>query len=657
MRVLQRDKSGAVREMYSGEAGFQIGRSDECAVRLDSKLVADAHAAVDRCAEGWELRVLPGAATVEVEGREVAAGQRKALGQRAVLRIWQFELELIDDGEVRVAGRSVEQELTLLQRDLHQGVISDLDLRSSEYADLRPTPARLTDLNLRIDERLNGAFADRLARPAVREALLRMALRRLAAEALDETVGQPRDARLAYAAMGTDATEDRAASRAVAELLKRVGVNLSSKPEAGPRSAGKVEAWLRDAEAKLAEGFDTAYGAVAGKLPPRLVNYLVQRSLKKQLCDTIFGLGPLEDLLTSPRVSEVMMVHPGLIYVERNGRLMRHPETFSSDQAAMSVLERIVSPLGRRIDRSTPLVDGRLSDGSRVNAVIPPLAVRGPCLTIRRFLDQSLSIEKLVQSGALSPLSVTLLRACVLGRKNLIVAGGTGSGKTTLLNLLSGMIGDEERMVTIEDSAELRLRQEHVVTLEARPENVEGKGAYSIRDLVRNALRMRPDRVIVGECRGAEAIDMLQAMNTGHDGSMTTLHANSSADVIARLETMILLGADMPLTAVRRQIADAVDLIVFTRRLASGRRRVTQISEVRPVDPVTGEVPVLDVLALGERGGEGHEEYGDDAALEPTGHLPSFMPELVGAGVLDLAGWLSGGAGPEADTAEGGANG
>lgn len=301
----------------------------------------------------------------------------------------------------------------------------------------------------------------------------------------------------------------------------------------------------------------------------------------QQVVDEAVGLGPLEPLLADRQVTEIMVNFHEEIYVERGGRLTRHDAAFSSEQAVVAIIDRIVAPLGRRVDESSPMVDARLRDGSRVNAVIPPIALRGACLTIRKFPERRLTMEDLLEVGSLDVHMAAFLEASVNRRMSILVSGGTGSGKTTLLNVLSNCIPAGERLITIEDAAELRLNHAHLIALESRPANSEGKGRVEIRDLVRNALRMRPDRIIVGECRGAEAFDMLSAMNTGHEGSLTTLHANSPRDALARLETMVLMaGMDLPLAAIREHVASAVDLIVQQARLITGRRLITSIVEV-----------------------------------------------------------------------------
>ncbi len=355
------------------------------------------------------------------------------------------------------------------------------------------------------------------------------------------------------------------------------------------------------------------------------------KSLKKEMLDEVVGLGPLEDFLRDDDVSEIMVIHKDLIYVEKKGKIVETEKRFSSDAALMAIIERIVAPIGKRIDESQPLVDARLKDGSRVNAIIPPLALKGPCLTIRKFGKKNLTIEDLIRFGTLNKPMATFLELCVKGRKNIIISGGTGSGKTTLLNVLSFFIPENERIVTIEDAAELRLPQKHVVSLESKPPNVEGKGEITIRDLVKNALRMRPDRIIVGECRGGEALDMLQAMNTGHAGSMTTGHANSPDDILRRLETMVLMsGMELPIRAIRDQIASAIDIIVQQQRLSDGSRRITSITEVLGVDDdyniVTEEIFRFEQVGIDSEG----KVLGKHTA---TGYLPSFLADFKARGI------------------------
>ncbi|HZQ97750.1 MAG TPA: CpaF family protein [Chloroflexota bacterium] len=354
-----------------------------------------------------------------------------------------------------------------------------------------------------------------------------------------------------------------------------------------------------------------------------------RQRLFEQVVAEILGYGPLEPLLQDATITEVMVNGPKLVFVERAGKIERTNVVFQDDEHVMRIIDRIIAPLGRRCDESSPMVDARLPDGSRVNAIIPPISLTGPVITIRKFSKKPLTTEDLIRFGSITPEAIEFLRGCVYARLNCVVSGGTGSGKTTLLNVLSSFIPDDERIVTIEDAAELQLRQEHVVTLESRPANIEGRGQIAIRDLVRNALRMRPDRIVVGEVRGGEALDMLQAMNTGHDGSLTTAHSNGPRDTLARLETMVLMaGMDLPLRAIREQVASAVDLIIHQDRMRDGSRRITSITEVQGME---GDVIVMQDIFSFEH--EGFEDGRVIGRLKPTGIRPKFMPRLEVANV------------------------
>jgi pilus assembly protein CpaF len=351
--------------------------------------------------------------------------------------------------------------------------------------------------------------------------------------------------------------------------------------------------------------------------------------LFEQIAAEILGLGPLQPLLEDDTITEVMVNGAKNIYIERKGKLHRVPVTFENDEHVLRIIDRIVAPLGRRIDESSPYVDARLQDGSRVNAVIPPISLVGPVLTIRKFSKNPITVDQLIQFGSISAEAVQFLKACVEARLNVIISGGTGSGKTTLLNVLSGFIPDDERIVTIENAAELQLRQEHVVTLESRPPNIEGRGEITIRDLVINSLRMRPERIIVGECRGGETLDMLQAMNTGHDGSMTTAHANSPRDTLSRLETMCLMaGMDLPVRAIREQVSSAIDVICQQERMRDGTRKVVTICEVSGME---GDVITMtDIFSFEQTGIEAGKVVG---RLRPTGLRPKFMDKIEATGI------------------------
>ncbi|HKU41591.1 MAG TPA: ATPase, T2SS/T4P/T4SS family [Polyangiales bacterium] len=386
------------------------------------------------------------------------------------------------------------------------------------------------------------------------------------------------------------------------------------------------------ADAALRPKVVVALRNIVSELKARLPEGTSLDRLVGELADEALGLGPLEQLLADPSVSEIMVVDPETIYVERKGSCVRVPLRFTDDARVRAVVERIVTPLGRRIDESSPLVDARLKDGSRVNAIIPPLAIRGTSITIRKFPKQALTLPQLIELGSIGDAMAQFLVRAVAARKNIVVSGGTGSGKTTLLNVLSSAIGERERIVTIEDSAELSLRQPHVVSLETRPANMEGLGEYTIRDLVKNALRMRPDRIVVGECRGGEALDMLQAMNTGHDGSLTTLHANSPREAVMRLETLCLMsGLSLPSRAIREQIARTLHLVVQQQRLADGSRKVVEIAEVTGLDR-QGEVRLTPLYRFSQRGVSAQGKV--EGHFAPTGYLPSFLDEFLRRGLV-----------------------
>ncbi|MBO9341990.1 MAG: CpaF family protein [Roseiflexus sp.] len=377
-------------------------------------------------------------------------------------------------------------------------------------------------------------------------------------------------------------------------------------------------------ERQLQEKFTLAYRQSGVNLTDEQT-----RQLYDMVMDELFGFGPIEPLLRDDSISEVMVNGPRSVYVEQKGKLTLTSVRFANDEHVLKVIDRIIRPLGRRIDRKWPMVDARLPDGSRVNAIIPPCAIDGPSITIRKFAKKKLTVEDLIRFGSMTPEMAEFLRACVVSRLNIIVAGGTGSGKTTLLNVLSNFIPSDERIVTIEDSAELKLAQEHVVRLESKPPEIDGTGRVTINDLVINSLRMRPERIVIGECRGGETMAMLQAMNTGHDGSLSTLHANSPRDAIARMETMAMMaGMDIPLRVIREQIASAIDLIVQQTRLEDGSRKIAYITEVQGME---GDVVVLqDIFVLHILGKTPEGKIISE--LRPTGTRPRFTPRLEAHG-------------------------
>ena len=417
-------------------------------------------------------------------------------------------------------------------------------------------------------------------------------------------------------------TNDEREVQLVSRVHARIAASLGRAAEAASGEAIR---------AMLAEQFPIALDEERLTL-----NRTDRLRLQDAVLAEIVGYGPIQDLVLDDTISEIMVNGPRHVWIEREGKLFLTDIVFADAEHVIRVIQRIVAPLGRRCDESSPMVDARLPDGSRVNCVIPPLSLVGPTLTIRKFRRAPLSPADLLRNGTISANAVQFLRACVQGRLNIVVAGGTGAGKTTLLNALSSYISPRERIVTIEDAAEIRLQQIHVITLETRPANVEGTGEVSIRDLFRNALRMRPDRIVIGECRGSEALDMLQAMNTGHDGSLTTIHANGPRDALSRIETMVLMsGAELPLRAIREQTVAALDLVVYIERLQDGTRRVTQISEVRGLE---GEVVTMqDIFAFQREGFEGEHVVG---SLRPTGIRPSFNDKLIARGIELPASWF-----------------
>ncbi len=402
-------------------------------------------------------------------------------------------------------------------------------------------------------------------------------------------------------------------SRLIEELnIKSIDLKVFSDPKKSKELRDRAEILITNLLAEDTKSF--------------ISSHEVRKKLVKEILDEALGLGPLEDLLADNEITDVMVNNKDEIYVERSGKIELTSKKFISNEQVKTTIERIIAPIGRRIDESVPMVDARLPDGSRVNAIIPPLALTGPTLTIRKFRKEIFGTDELVKLETIDKTMAEFLKACVVSRKNVIVSGGTGSGKTTILNILSGFIPNNERIITIEDAAELKLQQEHWVRLESKPPNIEGKGAVGVRDLFRNTLRMRPDRIIIGECRGIETLDMLQAMNTGHDGSMTTVHANSTQDVLSRLDSMILMGGiELPIRAIREMISSAVDIIVHTARLSDGTRKLTQITEI------TG---MLDEMHIGLNNIFIFKQTGVDAkgkvlgGFEPTGFIPTFIEDI-----------------------------
>ncbi|MEO1236530.1 MAG: ATPase, T2SS/T4P/T4SS family [Planctomycetota bacterium] len=593
-----------------------IGRDDGCHIPLKSPFVAPRHARILRRGNRMVVEALSQAGT-RVANREVVQGTPRFVDFGEEIQIGQFTLAIVGrDGEA-VDSRVAEQEqlqarLMELEREVHAELLERMNLRVTGGI-RKDDEAFLNQVLFHLDE----VLAQRVT--SLDPAMIRLAcghhLRRLVtAEVVRQCQGRVQTEYKAGDGRLLDAAKERQITELVTSLVDSMPLLFD------PSSVSEDLAVAEDS-------FDDLFAQEYSQLDRELTRYVVQRTVAKDIQDIMLGLGPLQDLLEMPSVSEIMVVGKDRIYIEKNGIIQPTSRSFFSEEVLLSIIERVLAPVGRRVDTSTPLVDARLSDGSRVNVVIHPLSLVGPCMTIRKFGWVPFTMDDLVERGALSPAVARFLQGCIVGRSNIVISGGTGSGKTTLLNVLAAYARPNERIITVEESAELQLPQPHVVKLEGRPANVEGKGAYTIRELVRNSLRMRPDRIIVGEVRGPEAMDMLQAMNTGHDGSLSTVHANNPHDAMKRLEALVLMAVDMPIRAIREQIVTAIDLVVQVTRFASGHRRVTAISEITSIDPETGQVRLEDIFTLKDP---------KQPTLRHTGYLPTFAHDMVERGDFDV---------------------
>ena len=595
----------------------RIGSHPNNNIVLQSPTVSGLAAIITKGTQGWELTSKSPNGVV-VGGHLINEGEKTIVLTDTPIEIYPFELFLdtVNVAQAKGFGRQqYDDELSDFLIQIHQQVIGQINPNSDSFRPDDPEFLRTQEENIDQFSKIAG-LADNKNLLVLKHSAGLTVSSELLTKVLDESgVGEQwkNDALWSKRHTAVEQFESD-----LAKIVARISKNL--KLNNTEDKTGRVEL--------VESGFWNQWQLVTDQIYPELLKYLGFRYIKKQIKDIMFGYGPLEDLLRLPNISEVMVVSRDQIYIEKRGVLEKTGRRFVSDEVTTSIIDRIVSKVGRRIDKSDPLVDARLTDGSRVNAVIPPIAINGPCITIRKFPDKRLEIDELIKYRSLTPSAARFLKACVIAGSNILVSGGTGSGKTTLLNCLSDYIPDKDRIVTIEDTAELQLAKEHVVRMETKPANVEGTGEYDIRMLVKNSLRMRPDRIIVGECRGPEALDMLQAMNTGHDGSMTTIHANTSEDVILRLEVLVQQAANLPIQSIHRQIASAINLVVQLARLENGRRCVTQITEFVDYDEIEGAIVSKDIFRLGDSG------Y--DAPLLPTGSLPSFMPRLIEKELLDL---------------------
>ncbi len=600
---------------------INVGRNEDCDITLTGPFIARRHARIVR--KGNQLMVENlGRSSLTVANRDVIAGHPLKLDFGDEIQIGQYSLAIIRPGSqitrtgIQDESQQQQQNLMRFEQQVHAELVERMNLRitgSINKSDRNFVEQILGHLEHILDERI-GKLDEQIIRHCVQSHLHRLVV----AEVVRQCQGRVQTDYQTGDGLAADTHREKTITDMVTSLVDMMPLIFDQT---------SVTEDLSIAEEAFRDQFDGLYTTV----PADLRRYIVRRMVAKDIQDIMLGLGPLQDLLDMANVSEVMVVGKDRIYVEKNGVIQPTTRSFFSDEILLSVIERIITPVGRRIDHSTPMVDARLPDGSRVNAIIPPLSLIGPCLTIRKFGWIPFTMDDLVDRGSISAQCAAFMQGCVLGRKNILISGGTGSGKTTLLNTLSAFCRSNERIITIEESAELRLPQPHVIGLESRPANIEGRGEYTIRELLRNALRMRPDRILVGEVRGAEAIDMLQAMNTGHDGSLSTLHANQPTDAMKRLEALVLMAVDMPIRAIREQVVGAMDMVIQITRFASGQRRVTHISEITQIDQDTQEIRIEDIFKLREP---------DQERLRHTGYIPTFAQHLIEKKIVDVSVFL-----------------
>ena len=602
-----------------GSEDIVIGRDEGNDVTLHSQFVSRRHARIFKEGPTFFIEAL-GISGVVVANQDIAFHRRRKLNFGDEIRLGEFSVYMMEPSSRRVGGEAIvispRKRVVALEQEIHAELLERLNLRvtgQSGSADQRHVALvkhHLADIIERVRPRIDGQMAQHLVQEFLWRNIVTEVSRRVTGRLMYSYGFEDTDV--------LDAKHEEAINRIIGDTISYYPLRFRIQN-------------LKEDIATIEAEWPARMKDIGARITPGLRDYVIGRMISKEIEDVVLGYGPLQDLLEMPNVNEIMVIGKDKIYIEKDGELQNTGRSFFSEIIVQSVIERIITPIGRRIDRSTPLVDARLPDGSRVNAIIHPLSLSGPTLTIRKFARIPFTIDDLIEFGTLDEGTGEFLRACVLGRKNMMIAGGTGSGKTTTLNVLSNFIPADERIVTIEDSAELQMPQEHLCSLETRPANIEGRGAYTIRDLVKNALRMRPDRLIVGEVRGAEAIDMLQAMNTGHDGSLSTIHANSPQDTMMRIETMVLMAVEMPVRAIREQIVAALDIVVQISRLPNGDRKITHISEIVGIDPDTSQIITEDIFVRSIRGPQGAE-----AEMRHTGYIPRFTEELILHGFLGI---------------------
>jgi Flp pilus assembly CpaF family ATPase len=604
----------------TSDASVTIGRDEGNEVTLRSPFVSRRHARIQFEGGSFFIESL-GQNGLVVANKPLAPKQKRKIGYGDEIRIGEFSLYMMQPSAKRLAAAeratSPRKRVIELEQAMHAELLDRLNLRVTGQAGA--ADEKLAALIKRHLADIIETHLDKVDKPMRRYLVQSYLWRSVVTELARRSTGK---LMYSYGFENSDVTNpkfEEAVGRIIGDVVGAYPLRL--RPHT-----------LKDDVALIEDDWSSQLKTIGPRISPELHEYIVRRLLSKEIEDVVLGYGPLQDLLEMPNINEIMVVGKDRIYIEKDGVLQNTGRSFFSDQIVESIIERIITPVGRRIDRSSPLVDARLADGSRVNAVIHPLSLSGPMLTIRKFASIPFTIDDLIERGTINDSVAGFLRACVIGRKNILISGGTASGKTTTLNVLSNFIPEEERIITIEDSAELQLHQEHLARLETRPANIEGKGAYTIRDLVKNALRMRPDRVIVGEVRGAEALDMLQAMNTGHDGSLSTIHANNPDDTMLRLETMVLMAVEMPVRAIREQIVAAIDLVVQIARLPTGQRRVTHVSEVVGIDLETDRIITEDIFLFRK----GKDRPGSPGFFRHTGYIPEFTEQLVDNGFMGI---------------------